>query len=57
MISRLACSRLCLAGGTALVLLSLPLMAGIGPYIAIAGMLALAAGAALVPRRRDRMDH
>lgn len=46
----LICARCLLALGITLMLVSIPLLASIGPYTLIAGLIALVAGILLAPR-------
>lgn len=53
MLSRLTASRLLLTAGVLLLLISLPLMPGIGPVFALAGLASLAVGVGLARRRGE----
>ncbi|MCY4617754.1 MAG: hypothetical protein OXD50_04250 [Chloroflexi bacterium] len=54
MMSRLMLARWLFGGGVALMLASVPLLAGIGPYTAVTGIVLIAAGLVLAPRSGSR---
>ena len=54
MMSRLMLTRWLFGVGMALMLASVPLLAGIGPYTAVTGTVLIASGLALAPRSGSR---